>query len=107
MGDYKEQPSRPAHPCSGQLGKVRKSSPELVAAVANVEFPLKMADIAGGQQIDNDIEACVRQLTSGEAVTTSGYVRLKEQLLVKDVVLFRSVKLPPNKVKEVPILSLL
>ena len=57
-----------------------------------MEFPLKMADIVEGQQADDDTEACVRQLTSGEAVTMPGYVRLKEQLLVKDGVLFRSMK---------------
>ena len=75
-----------------------------MAAVADVEFPLKMADIAEGKQADDDIEACVRQLKSSQAVTTPEYVHLKEQLLVKDGVLFMPVKLPPTKVKEVPVL---
>ena len=55
---------------------------------------------------DGDIQETIRQLTSQETVTVPGYTRVKDQLLVDDGLLLRSVKLPPNRVRRVPVLPL-
>eukprot|EP00117_Sycon_ciliatum_P015220 scpid31464/ scgid0234/ Protein NYNRIN; NYN domain and retroviral integrase catalytic domain-containing protein; Pol-like protein len=76
-----------------------------VAASLAIMPSLSMAEILAGQEDDGALQAVKAAVIAGDDLPPdSGFRNIRGQLQVQDGVLQRSVKLPPNDVKCVPVL---
>ena len=76
-----------------------------VAASLAIMPSLSMAEILAGQEDDGALQAVKAVVIAGDDLPPdSGFRNIRGQLQVQDGVLQRSVKLPPNDVKCVPVL---
>ena len=66
-----------------------------------------MAEILAGQEDNGALQAVKAAVIAGDDLPPdSGFQNIRGQLQVQDGVLQRSVKLPPNDVKCVPVLEI-
>ena len=87
------------------------SSDPVVAAASQVHTDvnttelLKMADIIRHQADDASIATVVQSIVAGVPITVPEYVKVREQLILDQGVLYRNVKVPPNDIHRVPVIS--
>ncbi|XP_065196213.1 uncharacterized protein LOC135827687 [Sycon ciliatum] len=83
---------------------VQKSkTPSVSAAAPAVPRCVPLSEIAAQQQLDSVIHATIAELSAGGDVSATEFARVKSQLTTCDGIFFRTVKLPPNDVKCVPV----
>ena len=86
------------------------SSDPVVAAAGQVHTDvnttelLKMADIIRHQADDASIATVVQSIVAGVPITVPEYVKVREQLILDQGVLYRNVKVPPNDIHHVPVI---
>ncbi|XP_065195653.1 uncharacterized protein LOC135827058 [Sycon ciliatum] len=77
---------------------------DVVAACLSVVGPVTFAQIREGQKVDPTIRAAVAQLECGELVSIPEFIKVRDQLLVDDGMLVRSIKLPIDGLVSVPVI---
>ena len=76
----------------------------VVAACLSVVDPITLAQIRAGQKVDPTIQAAVAQLECLELVSVAEFIKVRDQLLVDDGMLVRSIKLPIDGLVSVPVI---
>ena len=89
--------------------KAVRNQSDVVAVAADTTdevglLPIQEAEIASTQKEDTTIQMVMKQVVAGE-VTEPGFQKVQSQLLVRDGLLHRSIKLPTNEVVVVPVLA--
>lgn len=93
------------HPVHGSHDNHSADVCAAAASATTCSFPLSRAMmIAKYQSVDEIITNAVHCKSAAEDMTDQQYLKVNNQLVVSDGVLMRSVKLPPNNVKQVPVL---
>ena len=90
--------------------KAVRNQSDVVAVAADTTdevglLPIQEAEIASTQKEDTIIQTVMKQVVAGEKVTEPGFQKVQSQLLVRDGLLHKSIKLPTNEVVVVPVLA--